>query len=163
MEVVASHLKAKAWELVGQPAADLFGRSSFNRFYYSTYLDVRRELLAIASDAPTKHAMMPDYLAGQIVKRLKRVRLKAKRVDDHHLMQQCSVAINAAKSLSDMLKGAYKTRVVADYMPDVAVNFTGDEGDFSLDDIKISVAKNWPHRAKSFIDAIRSALRNDSD
>lgn len=160
MEIVASHLTAKTLELLGKPGADLFGRSSFNRFYYSAYLDVRRELVAMFPDAPTMHAVMPDYLSGEIVRKLKRIREGAKRVGDHELMQLCSRAIHAAQGLSEMLKAAYKTRVVADYMPNVSVDFTDLDGDFSLDDIRISVAKSWPNRARGFIASIRWAMRS---
>lgn len=159
MEIVATHLKAKALELLGDPEADLFGRSSFNRFYYSAYLDVRRELRILFPDAPTSHAVLPEYLTGEVSRALRRLRDQARRVDDHQLMQRCSTAIHAASGLSELLKGAYKTRAIADYEMEVLVDFSTGDGDFSLDDIKVSAAKSWPHRARAFVEAISGALK----
>ena len=160
MEVVGSHLRAYTMTLHGTGDADLFGRSSFNRYYYATYLAVRKELLALLPDAPTQHATVPDYLRGSIQQRIRAIKTKAKRAGDPRLMQSCSVAKVAAEELASLLFKGYKTRVVADYEPDVSVQFATSSHEFSLDTVSSSEAQSWPHRARYLMRSISEVLRS---
>lgn len=160
MEVVGSYLRTHTLTLRGAGDADLFGRSSFNRYYYATYLAVRKELLALMPDAETRHGLLPNYLRTTIQQRIRAIKAKARRTDDHQLMQLCSVARQAADELASLLVKGYKTRVVADYVPDVLVQFAVTQNEYSLDAVSSSDAQSWPHRAKSLMRAISDALRN---
>lgn len=159
MEVVAHHLQVTAirW---GNPAErDLFGRSSYNRYYYAAFLNVRQVLVQLKPEwRRLAHASYPEILTGRIVQILSRGRYQALRVQDSGLVNQCQRAIAASKGLATLLKAGYAIRVIADYSPEVLVDFV-HANRFSLNNVEISEAHQWPERAKAWAREIENAWR----
>lgn len=146
---VAEHLSMKAKVLDGD-AADAFGRSAFNRYYYATYLTVR-ELLALidASWESQSHATIPDLLEGALLKRLKFEANKQERLGflaKPHEMQLIKQATQASSAIASVLRSAYSVRVVSDYQPNIKVIFQGNG--FSMLDHSDLEAKNWKKRVE---------------
>lgn len=159
MEVVARHLRDHALIVKGTTTeeASLFGRSAFNRFYYSAYLTVRSELGSTLADFPKAHASLPSFLRALATKELNRRRQRATRANDHHSAKLSADAKFAAIDLAQLLDIGYNARVLADYYPEVPVFFY-DRG-FKLNEIAISEAESWPHKARAFVIVIATALR----
>lgn len=163
MQQVGLHLQVTAVGLTDVVERDLFGRSSYNRYYYATFLCVRRVLAQMRPEwAFIAHATLPEVLRGQITKDLSRGRNRARKMDDDELARQCARAIKAASELADLLRSSSATRVVADYHPEIAVDFVrGDR--FTLNEVGITEAHQWPERALVWIDEISSAWRQIDD
>ena len=126
---------------------DLFGRSSFNRYYYAAYLKVRSTLGNLNKEwASAHHASIPTLLTGQVLMTIKRHRKRAARLDDSDAVQICLSAESSAHELAKLMKEAYAVRVTADYYPDVAV-VADDRGRFRLNSVPVTVAHDWPIRA----------------
>lgn len=158
MEVVAQHLRSHALHLAAGEDADLFGRSAFNRFYYSAYLLTKKDLQPVLPAIPAQHASIPDFLRSVARGEIAAVKKAAMRAEDHQLVQLCSVAQQAANGLADLLGTGYSTRVVADYRPDISVIFSAPAG-FQLNSVDVSEAQSWPHRTRLYTRAILAALK----
>ncbi len=163
LQQVGLHLQVKAVGLTDRVERDLFGRSSYNRYYYATFLCVRRVLAQMRPQwAFVAHAKLPEVLKGQIIKDLTKRRQRARKMDDDELVRQCSRAIKAASELADLLRASSATRVVADYHPEIAVDFVrGDR--FTLNEVGITEAHQWPERALVWIEEVSSAWRQVDD
>jgi hypothetical protein len=159
VEVVARHLRDRALALSPQSGddADLFGRSAFNRYYYSAYLTTKRLLQPAFSEMPDKHAAIPDFLRGTVSKELKRRKVRALRVEDHVATRLAQYGCRAALELADVLVRGYSARVAADYHPEVSVSFY--EYGFKLNEVQLNDAESWPHRAMQLSTLIISAKR----
>jgi hypothetical protein len=154
MEVVAHHLQMEAVRRDGPQECDQFGRSSYNRYYYATFLRVRammRKLDEKWSQLP--HAAYPETLTGAVKKKLKSGQAKATKVGDHDVAAACSKAIHAAIEIAKLMQTASATRVVADYNPDIPVDFLGN-GRFALNNINITDAHEWPLKADTLSNVI---------
>jgi hypothetical protein len=150
---VALLLQVEALRRSKADGNDEFGRSSFNRFYYSAYLEVRKELGALRAEwFGLKHASIPETLRGTVQKEIKRLLGKANKNGDHQLVQLCLSAKSASLNLADLLEKAYAARVVADYNPEIEVKFS--ETQFELNDVSVSIARTWPHRASAYMNSI---------
>lgn len=160
MEVVANHLKAHALQLESQASledASLFGRSAFNRFYYAAFLLVKKQLKPVFPDLPSKHASIPQFLRGTVERELRRRKGQARKVGDHPSAQLAYNARIAALELADLLALGYGARVNADYHPEIPVSFY--ERGFKLNEVRISEAESWPHKAGKFSATISDAMR----
>ena len=101
METVASHLHSETNARMGSPDRDWFGRSTFNRFYYATFLEVRAALKEMSPDwTNVAHKNIPELLGGSIKTELRRGLERARRTGDGATLSQCSSAIAAAKELA---------------------------------------------------------------
>lgn len=157
MQIVARYLKDHALTIPGTLDADLFGRSAFNRYYYATYLAVKRKLKPRLPALPREHAVIPDYLRGLATGQIAQVKRAARRVGDHQLMQRCTYAKLAANELAELLVTGYGIRVIADYDPEVPVDFLGT-GCFALNHVSVAEAEAWPRKADAYISSILAAL-----
>ena len=158
MEVVALHLAEEALRLTRQSDRDLFGRSAFNRFYYATFLIVRSQLHASIGNFPTTHSAIPEFLTGSVTRELSKGAQYAKRADDAELSKLCSRARTATKNLADILRTGYSVRVIADYKPEILIEFENVES-FGLNTVLISEAKAWPHKALAMSVTLSSAWK----
>jgi hypothetical protein len=158
MENVALYLQTKANSCPpGSRDFDLFARSSFNRYYYAAYLEVR-SLLGNLNEtwATAQHASLPELLTGQVLARIRRRRARASKVGDTESEQLCYRAAASAHELATLMKDAYAVRVTADYHPDIAV-VPDDRGRFQLNLVPVTVAHDWPARAREHGHRIKRA------
>jgi hypothetical protein len=154
MEVVAHHLQLEAVRRAVQQEGDQFGRSSYNRYYYATFLRVRTMMSALdAKWSQLPHADYPVTLRGAVKKKLQEGRKKALKVGDHEIVAACARAISAASEIANLMEAASATRVVADYNPQIPITFLGN-GRFSLNNINITEAHDWPVRADTWSSVI---------
>lgn len=164
METVARFLQVKANTCPpASPDFDLFGRSSFNRYYYAAYLQVRSMLGDLDKAWGTvQHASIPDLLVGQVRKKIRCRRRRAAKVGDTEAVQICGRAMASASELAALMKEAYAVRVTADYFPDVTV--VHDDGErFTLNSVGVTEAHDWVFRARRHSEAITRALRLPGD
>jgi hypothetical protein len=160
MEIVALHLQKEAIKN-GKPPdeCDLFGRSAYNRYYYASFLRIRSMLIELDRKwDKLGHRDYPDILRGKIKSQLDKFKRNAQKTRDKELIQLCLQAIHATHELAMLMEKGFATRVVADYFPEVKVDFiTGDR--FKLQNIEITEAHQWPDKADTLADTIISAWR----
>lgn len=149
MESVALFLQTKANSCPPDSRDfDLFGRSSFNRYYYAVYLQVRSMLGDLNETwAAAQHAGIPDLLTGQVLATIKRLRTRAAKLGDNDAVQICERAAASAHELAALMRDAYAVRVTADYRPDIAV-VADDRGRFRLNLVPVTTAHDWAARAR---------------
>lgn len=146
---VAEHLSTQA-KLYNGDAADAFGRSAFNRYYYATFLTIR-ELIGLLDSSweSTPHSSIPRILEEAFLGKLKKeIKKKAKqglisKQQESKMITQASGAITA---IADLLRSAYSVRVASDYDPKIKVIFSVNG--FSIVDHTDSEARNWKSRAE---------------
>lgn len=158
METVALFLQTEAKRYPADSRDfDLFGRSSFNRYYYAVYLEVRAMLGSLNGTWGTMpHAGIPDLLTGQVRAQIKQRQKRAAKLGDNDAIQICIRGVASTYELADLMKTAYATRVTADYYPDIAIQ-TDDDGRFRLNQIAVTVAHDWLARAREHGRRIRRA------
>jgi hypothetical protein len=160
MEVVAHHLQLEAVRRTIQQESDQFGRSSYNRYYYATFLRVRKMMSALdAGWSQLPHASYPATLRGAVKKKLQEGRKKALKVGDHEVVAACAKAISAASEIASLMESASATRVVADYNPQIPVTFL-ENGRFSLNNINITDAHDWPVKADTWSSIVEKTWVN---
>jgi|SRR5580658_224368 hypothetical protein len=158
METVALFLQIEAKR---HPADsrdfDLFGRSSFNRYYYAVYLEVRSMLGGLNSTwATVAHKSIPDLLTGQVLARIRQLKARATRLRDNRATDICRRGAASARELATLMKGANAVRVAADYHPEIAV-VLDDRGRFQLNLMSVTIAHEWTERAREHGRRIRRA------
>lgn len=155
MEDVAHYLQVEANKSTDLMTRDRFGRSAFNRYYYSTFLQVRVMISSMDTAwGRLPHADYPPLLNGKIQKTIKSARNVAAKVGDTEFVGECSRAISAINTLSDLMKTGSATRVIADYEPDINLIFNGQR--FSLQGVSINDAHEWPQRSRQLIKTIQN-------
>jgi hypothetical protein len=160
MGVVALHLQIEAIKS-DKPLEerDLFGRSAYNRYYYASFLHVRKMLTELDIRwSRTPHNDYPNILRITIRNEIRKYKKTARKSDDLYLLQLYSQAINAAHELAVIMEKSYATRVVADYHPDIQVDFTNSNR-FKLQRVEITEAHQWPEKAKVLAETITSAWK----
>ncbi len=164
MEIVGLHLQREAVKS-GKPAeeSDLFGRSAYNRYYYASFLCVRRLLIELDSKwDKLPHADYPNLLRVTIKTEIDKHKRRAQRLNDSALVQLCLQAINASHELAKIMEKGFVTRVVADYRPEIKVDFTGGDR-FRLQSVEITEAHQWPEKAYALAQTISSAWKQTHD
>jgi hypothetical protein len=162
VEVVAHHLQVTAIGWANPTERDQFGRSSYNRYYYATFLSVREVLMRLRPEwSALAHATYPEVLKGKISKALSKGRNHAQKVQDKDLVRQCHRAIVASNDLAKLLKASYAIRLIADYNPEILVDFV-HASRFTLNNVEITEAHQWPERAKTWAYEIERAWRQVS-
>jgi hypothetical protein len=164
MQTVAHHLQIEALKLVPASAsdADSYARSAFNRYYYATFLCVRRALVAIDDKYANSltHKGIPELLKGTVHKRIKAIQRKADKLGDVALVKDCQQASSQNLSFAAILEKAYAIRVVADYTPATAVDFRSDR--FTLSGVTVTEAHNWLSKADLWASLILNVIRQDN-
>lgn len=151
MENVALFLQQKAQSCdPGSLDFDLFGRSSFNRYYYATFLKVRSMLGSMNPNwFSLNHAGIPDLLTGEILKTIKTIRKRGLRFNDSETVLICNQAEASAHELARIMKKANYVRVAADYNPDIKVT-PDSHGRFQLSFVTVTEAHEWPERTQHY-------------
>ena len=163
VQKVAHHLQVKAVALEDPVERDLFGRSSYNRYYYATFLSVRAVLAEMRSEwGEMAHASLPEVLTAKVCNTLGKGRKKADKMGDMELVRQCNRAIKAAKELALLMRTSSATRVVADYHPEILISFVHGER-FTLNEVGITEAHQWPEKAKAWLVDIQGAWNQLDD
>lgn len=164
MQSVAHHLQIEAVKLVPGCAADAdsYARSSFNRYYYATFLCVRSTLVRVDSKYKDSlnHRGAPDFLRGTIQKRIKAIEKKANKLGDAPLVSECRQASSQNLSFAETLEKAYAIRVVADYTPETAVDFRSDR--FTLSGVAVTEAHDWLAKANLWSSVILNIIRQEN-
>ncbi len=158
MESVARFLQTKANSCPPDSRDfDLFGRSSFNRYYYAVYLEVRTILGDLnVTWLTAQHASIPMLLTGQVLDAINHQRKRATKVGDNEAVQICLRGAAAARELAALMKDAYAVRVTADYHPDIPVK-PSDRGRFQLNLMPVTTAHDWAPRARLLAPTIKRA------
>jgi len=139
---VANTLAAEA--LKAGAEADAFGRSAFNRYYYSAYLSTREFLNQFDSNWGTQHANIPNTIEINLIKLINSSSEKARKtglISESDKERIKSVAKTTAKQYASLLREAYNTRCTADYEPDTKVEFSGKG--FSISGTTNLAAERW--------------------
>ena len=159
METVGHHLQMEAINRTSESEKDLFGRSSYNRYYYATFLCVRNLLTKLDPKwGQLTHSSYPEVLNGSVRSVLRGGIRDATRGKDWDLVRLCQRARTSSSELADLMKIGFTTRVTADYQPDVRVIFSGANR-FVLNTVSINDAHNWPAKARSLTETIDAAWR----
>lgn len=158
MQAVAHHLQIYAHGLIG-PERDAFARSAYNRYYYACFLSLRAafaEMNTQWKNAP--HRSYPEILSRSIAQKLHAERRKANKNRDYELLNLIFTAHRAIPEISKIIKEAYATRIVADYEPDILVDFKGGDR-FSLNEVQITNAHEWYQRVSILTESLLAAWR----
>lgn len=156
MQQVAHHLQIQAHGLVG-PERDAFARSAYNRYYYGCFLSLRTTFAEMNPQwTKNPHKSYPELLNGAISRKLKQERTRASKSGDTDLVRIIDAALRGIPEISKIMTEANAARVVADYEPSIAVDFTGGAR-FSLNQIDIGRAHEWHRRIEILAANLRSA------
>ena len=160
MDTVGRHLQVHALALHKQGSdADLFARSAYNRYYYATFLIVRETVSSLDSAwIGLPHKNYPELLEGKILTKISTAKRRAVSLSDQKLIRSCQSATNAIKLLAELMRSSSSVRVLADYEPETKISFEGN-GRFKLSGVDITVADQWPVRAKAFASIITDTWR----
>ena len=159
MKIVARHLREEATRRQNVEEKDIFGRSAFNRYYYATYLNVKRGLGKCKLEwGRLAHGAIPDVLRGQVKTAFSKGMMTAKKTHDIETISSCSKALHAVDVLADIMENGYATRVTADYQPETRVDFS-DEKNFKLNTVDVDKAADWSGKANGLIGTIEVAWR----
>lgn len=161
MKIVGEKLENWALEQKASDEKDLFGRSAFNRYYYSVFL-LTREMLSEfkTSWKGTMHAGIPNLLRTSVKKEVEKALNLATRSgfisqgESSQIKNRHNVSLNA---LANLLEEAYQVRLIADYEPEIAIQQKRNV--ISLDRHKLTSAKAWPDRAASYCKSIRKVWK----
>ena len=156
MQEVAHHLQIHAHGLVG-PQKDAFARSAYNRYYYGCFLSLRSTFAEMNPQwAKNPHKSYPELLNGTISRKLKAERVRANRNGDTDLGKIIDGALRAIPEISKIMTEANAARIIADYEPSIAVDFT-DGPRFSLNQVDIGRAHEWHRKIELLTVSLRSA------
>ena len=151
MKIVGDHLADQAVRRSDAHEADLFGRSAFNRYYYSAFLSVRTTLKKIEPNwATPTHQGIPEVLKGQVLVRLKKTintATKMGRISEIAGKQSYRAANKAAVELANLLTAARETRRLADYEPETPI--TRDADSIKLGQFTLRAASSWKARVEA--------------
>jgi hypothetical protein len=164
LQIVADHLRLEATSRFQTPDGDYFGRSAFNRYYYATFLEIKTVLGRLREEwsGNVAHADIPVLLRGRIVEDLKKGKSKAMKTSDSYAISLCSQGIVAARDLAQMMETCRAIRVVADYNPEIPIEFT-QANNFTLGSTPVNEAGRWPNRARACLSSIEGAWRQVHD
>ncbi len=108
--------------------------------------------------ARNPHKSYPELLNGTISRRLKQERTSASKRGDADLVRIIDTALRAIPEISKIMTEANAARVVADYEPSIAVDFT-DNARFSLNHINIGRAHEWHRKIEILSVNLQSAWK----
>ncbi|MBW8077858.1 MAG: hypothetical protein GJU76_07250 [Gallionella sp.] len=159
MKIVGDKLRDVALQSNVANEEDLFGRSAFNRYYYSAFLITRSVLKRRHAEwGKVTHSGMPS-----VVRSARKEILQGKRraiqsgLSAGPLAHDTDEGADAAVALAELLEQAYKVRVTADYFPEEIVARRRNE--LVLCNTNISDAGKWSSKARHFCNKIESAWR----
>ena len=122
--------------------ADRFGRSVFNRFYYSAYLRTRETLKFMGSEYTMGHASIPTHLKVKIKPLFKSCARASSalsgRSEINAIASKCHVTCGEIAYRLEILNALRKT---ADYNPDIPSEIR--DSDVILGSCKSAVARKY--------------------
>jgi len=157
LKVVGDQLSTWAIAQKDKQKQDVFGRSAFNRYYYSAFL-ITRQMLGEFEDRwkSTAHREIPNLLRASVKRKVEsrlkinvRTRIMTESEKSRFLME-LKTSLN---ELAALLSEAYDVRIIADYEPEMLVTF--EKKIISLRNYKLTSANNWPGRARAYCKTIR--------
>lgn len=152
MQVVGDKLQEWAKSEKEDCAADLFGRSAFNRYYYSAYLVTRAMLFELDPHwARMSHKAIPDFLQNGFPNRVRKEiqrALKSNMINAGRASRYRTTLNSSTSNLANLLLRAYDIRVVADYEPDKAIIINGTI--MILESETASSASHWHNKASLY-------------
>ena len=159
MQKVGQHLQDHAQNVPG-PDRDAFARSAYNRYYYACFLLLRDSLQAKrASWGRCRHQQYPDLLTRNVYGGLNEARKRAFKNGETDLLHLIAAAQQATREMAKIIKRAYDVRLVADYQPEVRVDF-GTSSGFALKGVDVTEARRWPTKIAGFIHRLDAAWRH---
>lgn len=157
MKLVGDQLSVWALSQKDGAAQDVFGRSAFNRYYYSAFLVTRAMLAEFDSKwKKEKHSSIPILLTKGIKKRVKNSldkNVKAGVLTEGEKGKLLASLNSSTSELSNLLLDAYSLRCVADYEPEELITIDGRV--IKLRNEKLTSANTWPDKANSCCKVIR--------
>lgn len=159
-QAVGAQLAKTAMGAPSESEMDAFGRSAFNRFYYSSYLEAR-DLLGRFNPAwrGQGHADVPNLLKDSAKGILLRAAKKARNVMTHvEIMKSLNLGISGLDELAQILKEAYAIRVLADYQPETKTIRIANK--ISLGSANLASAQYWPRRTRILTSAVFESGRS---
>ncbi|AOW13145.1 hypothetical protein LPB72_07315 [Hydrogenophaga crassostreae] len=154
LHIVGTTLSDKAKSSDGD-VADAFGRSAFNRYYYSAYLEVRDLLVRFDSNWDVSHADAPNLVEKslpEVVRRELKRQEKISAISRAQSQRISSGVASAGSAIAEVLRIAYKVRVISDYRPEELVTF--ESATFHLDSHTEGEARAW----LSFVEAQKGRI-----
>jgi hypothetical protein len=147
-QVVGANLAQISLEAPSESDMDAFGRSAFNRYYYSSYLTARELLGQFDPEWRTQgHSNVPGLLKDSAKDVFLKAAKKARRtMPDNQVDKSLNQAINGLGELAKILTEGYAIRVLADYMPETKA--VRESGKITLGPASLSSAAFWPKRSK---------------
>ena len=158
MKIVGDKLAEIA---VNEPDSDrqnLFGRSAFNRYYYSAYWITRGMITIIAGEwNKHSHEDIPNMLNGNTKNKIDREIQRAveqKTIEQGYSNDLHERAHRRLEDLADLMREAYAVRIVADYQPENLIEIS--DADLMLENCTLASANGWEARANYCCDDILS-------
>lgn len=156
MKAVGDHLAIVAAFSVDVGDTNRFGRSAFNRYYYATFLEVRKTFREIgAVSGSLHHGQVPKLLRRDVRDRVKRELEKSQPVEADGIRRLVEAVTD---ELANLMAEAYEVRRLADYEPNVPVISNGSE--LTLGRTTLADAREWPDRATLLLNSLLQLYRN---
>jgi len=151
----------KLSEIARSSQDEPFGRSVFNRSYYSLFLTARSLIFLIDTDrTEIEHASLPKYLRVGISNRVKKEFEKQYKANLFSSKSLESSLLSDLDELARLLEEGKRLRTIADYEPNQKVSFVN--GTVVLGMKKDSEAISWPTKAEILCRKIEDGLRQIS-
>lgn len=162
MKRVADRLSQIAHDASGSDEINVFGRSSYNRYYYAIFLLVRAKLSQKNTDwGRVAHKSVPDILRGPVLTEIRRsasAQRKSGLLTAGEASQIQDRANYAISDLADLLEEAYQVRCDADYEHDFLVEKSN--GTLVMRGRKLSAAASWPRRVEANLGVVVGIWRD---
>lgn len=143
LHLVGTTLSAEARKSEGG-IADAYGRSAFNRYYYAAYLTVRDLLIKFNPSWDVSHSDAPNLVESTLPALVRKTarKLQKNNVLSHADEKRISSGVaSAGAAIAEVMRIAYKVRVISDYRPEEQVTF--DKATFHLDAHSEGDARAW--------------------
>jgi hypothetical protein len=131
---------------------DMFGRSAINRYYYACFLDARKVVLTILPSLVIKHKELPTNLNKKFAETVRREisRLEKQQIISSRDAITYRETLNGVvANLSEVLRQAYRLRIIADYEPETKTTRMG--AGIVLDGTSNTQAGDWHRQTQSSV------------
>ena len=156
MHAVGHHLQIQAHSIL-DGSRDMFARSSYNRYYFGCFLLLRSSLKDMNDGwLVQQHKAAGEMLTGKVKRELQNRKKAARKIGDWGTERKLFLAISALHELRKIMEEARAIRVIADYEPEIRVQFEGSKR-FSLNGIEITRAHVWQERFEALLKSVEIA------
>ena len=161
MKRVADRLGDIASAATDGDEVNVFGRSSYNRYYYAIFLLVRAALRQKREEwGRIAHKSVPAILLGPVLKEIKQAAADQQksgllsRGEASNITDRANVVV---ADLASLLAEAYQVRCDADYEPEFVAEKVG--GAIVMRGRKLSSAASWPRRVETNLGLLSGVWR----